>query len=76
MELKLKFDVDMARTAHYVKQQCGKPVIGRLLLRNEGSETLRGVTVTVDSVTDGLALPVTTYLEAVPAGGIVEIPEA
>ena len=76
MELKLKFDVDMARTAHYVKQQCGKPVIGRLLLKNEGSETLRGVTVTVDSVTDGLALPVTAYLEAVPAGGIVEIPEA
>lgn len=76
MELKLKFDVDMDRTAHYVKQQCGKPVIGRLLLRNEGSETLRGVTVTVDSVTDGLALPVTTYLKAVPAGGIVEIPEA
>lgn len=76
MELKLKFDVDMVRTAHYVKQQCGKPVIGRLLLRNEGSETLRGVTVTVDSVTDGLALPVSVYLETVPAGGIVEIPEA
>ena len=76
MDYKLKFDVEMTPVGHYVRQQCGRPVIARLRLENHGSETLRNVAVTVTSVTDDLVLSTPTYLDAVPAGEVVEIPEA
>ena len=73
----LKFDVEMAKVGHYVKQQCGKRMIGRLRLMNSGNETLRGAKVRIHSVTeDLLAAPVEVYVDVLPAGQMVEIPEA
>lgn len=77
MDTVLTFDVEMASVGHYVKQQCGKRMIGRLRLINNGSETLRGLKVSVHSVTEEvLAAPVEVFVDVLPAGQMVEIPEA
>ena len=52
MSAVLTFGIEMASVGHYVKQQCGKRMIGRLRLINNGRETLRGVKVTIHSVTE------------------------
>ena len=76
MDVHLKFEVQMAKTAHYVKQQCGKRLIGRVRLMNQGGENLRDVKVVINSSREKLVHKKEIFLSVLPAGQTVELKDA
>ena len=68
-----KIEIDATAECGLVLQQAGRPAVSGLRVRNEGAETLVGLTLTVSSDA-GLFHPLVIALDAVQAGETVSVP--
>ena len=68
-----KIEIDATAECGLVLQQAGRPAVSGLRVRNEGEQTLVGLTLTVSSDV-GLFRPLVIALDAVQAGEMVSVP--
>ena len=73
MSVNIKFDLNMVKIANYGQHAYGDPLIGRLLIMNEGDENLRDVKLKITAAAEKLLHPYERTLDLIPAGTTLEI---
>ena len=73
MSVNIKFDLNMVKIANYGQHVYGEPLIGRLLIMNEGDETLRDVKLKITAAAEKLLHPYERTLDLLPADSTLEI---
>jgi len=73
MSVNIKFDLNMVKIANYGQHAYGDPLISRLLIMNEGDETLRDVKLRITAACEELLHPFERTLDLIPAGTTLEV---